>query len=42
MGPQYEKTVDKNGVNVVILMCCSLGVLCRKQCILAVPENDNV
>ena len=39
MGQKYEKTVDNTGANVVILICWSLGVLCRKQCILEVPER---
>lgn len=27
--------------NVVILMCWSLGILCRTQCILEVPERKD-
>ena len=34
-----KNIIDNTGANVVILICWSLGVLCRKQRILEVPER---
>jgi hypothetical protein len=36
---KLKKTVDNTGANVVILICWSLGILCRNQRVLGIPER---